>query len=63
MALTLRVLLENRRAAVWPASAALGNTRNSMGTARKPIALRLPHHRAAAKTGQRDFMVMARDQM
>ena len=49
---------ENRRPASVPAMAGEGALANSSGTAMKPMALRLPHQRAAASTGSRAFQVI-----
>ena len=50
-----QVCAVNSLAAMLPASAGVGSCVKSMGTTKKPIVLRLPHHSAAAQSGNRDI--------
>lgn len=50
-----QVCAVNSLAAMLPARAGVGRNLNSSGTAMKPIAVRLPHHRALAKVTMRAF--------
>ena len=52
-----QVCAANSLAAIKPAIAGEGRLANSMGTATKPMALKLPHHRAAKKKGRRSNIV------
>ncbi|KGH18438.1 hypothetical protein P608_02830 [Comamonas thiooxydans] len=54
----IQVCAANSLAAMKPARAGVGRWANSMGTATKPMALRLPHHRAAKKTGKRSNIMV-----
>src|SRR2546427_736314 len=57
-AMDTQVCAANSLAAIKPATAGVGNWANSMGTAMKPMADRLPHHRAAASRGTRSYRLL-----
>lgn len=50
-----QVCAVNSLAAMLPASAGVGSCAKSIGTTKKPIVLRLPHHSAATQSGNRDI--------
>ncbi|KGG92547.1 hypothetical protein P245_11660 [Comamonas thiooxydans] len=53
----IQVCAANSLAAIKPARAGVGRWANSIGTATKPMEHRLPHHKAARKTGKRSYIV------